>query len=40
MYVGRLGLGAVGATGLALSRAAGMIGAVGADVLLSQFRFC
>src|SRR5438045_8005437 len=33
-------LGVVGVTGLALSRAAGMIGAVGADVLLSWFHFC
>src|SRR5204862_72207 len=40
VYIGRLGLGVVGATGLALSRAAGMIGTVGADVLLSRFRFC
>src|SRR5438045_2140821 len=40
VYIGRLGLRAVGATGLALSRAAGMIGTVGADVLLSQFHFC
>src|SRR5438045_5689624 len=40
VYIGRLGLGAVGATGIALSRATGMIGAVEADVLLSQFHFC
>src|SRR5438046_10692158 len=40
VYNGRLDLGAIGATGLALSRAAGMIGTVGADVLLSQFCFC
>src|SRR5438045_8548823 len=40
VYIGRLGLGAIGVTGLALSRATGMIGAVGADVLLSWFHFC